>query len=438
MLTIFLTIALLLAQLLIGHTYLIQKRLVVHHHQHATSSHLKKNDCNTANRLLYVSDPSTSISGSPPLENNSYNFDIFKYFILFIVPCIWGSYTPLVKGLFTPTIVSIAPPIILFNLLSYLVSFTTLSLVRADDNVTITQVETSLSDEIKTSNTMKVRNLDDSTNANGTSLETIAGIELGLYLFMGSSMQVIGIQGTSVLHASILVQLTTVIVPLLDKFLSRRNMSSSLYFSCAMGLLGVIYIATDNGDRVGNSLNIFDVLRSLSPSSLNTADLFVCASAIFYSLHIVRLNSVAKKVSPIKLGRVKSLTELIASFIITISFLIGSSALTENGTNSNEIIAYFHNIINSGNLFTYGNLYVIFAILWNGVFATALTIWAQTIGQKYVNATTANLIYSSQPIFAALFSFAFFGNTNFSTSFVIGTVFLLTSILSAIVLQNEE
>ena len=371
------------------------------------------------------------------------NTNIFKYFILFIVPCIWGSYTPLVKGLYTPSTVPIAPPTIIFNLLSYLVSFTTLSLL----SLVISQNDTTGKDSsanmsIDEINNKGSNNLNVDSSLKRIPLETTAGIELGLYLFLGSSLQVIGIQGTSALHASILVQLTTVIVPLLDRFLSKSNMSSSLLFSCAMGLLGVFFVASDSGDAIANEMTnvgIFHTLRSLSPSTFNTGDLVVCTAAIFYSLHIVRLNSVAKRVSPIKLGKVKSLTELITSLILLVAYMLYSFAISEGGSSSNEINEYFQNIFNSGesNLFSSGNVYVIGAILWNGMFATALTVWAQTIGQQFVSATTANLIYSSQPIFAAVFSFAFFGSTHFSTNFIIGAAFLIISIFSALSRQDD-
>ena len=79
------------------------------------------------------------------------------------------------------------------------------------------------------------------------------------------------------------------------------------------------------------------------------------------------------------------------------------------------------------NAISAGQGYVALAIIWNGFFSTALTTWAQSVGQRSVPPTTANLLYSSQPIWAALFSFSFLGesigfNTIFGSCLLFGAI----------------
>jgi len=146
----------------------------------------------------------------------------------------------------------------------------------------------------------------------------------------------------------------------------------------------------------------------------------------------------------VNLALIKSLTELILSFVYIVS----------NRDVATQCVAYVRNVWNSvglgdssyisetlrassdivGTISSYGLLYVLFAVLWNGIFSTALTNWAQTYGQSRVNPTTANLIYSSQPIWGAVFAAVFLHDTTSygNSNFILGSVILGTSIISAI------
>ena len=137
---------------------------------------------------------------------------------------------------------------------------------------------------------------------------------------------------------------------------------------------------------------------------------------------------------------IKNLTELILSFVYIVS----------NRDVATQCVAYVRNVWNSvglgvsetlrassdivGTISSNGLLYVLFAVLWNGTFSTALTNWAQTYGQSKVNPTTANLIYSSQPIFGAVFAAVFLHDTTSygNSNFILGSIILGTSIISAI------
>ena len=50
-------------------------------------------------------------------------------------------------------------------------------------------------------------------------------------------------------------------------------------------------------------------------------------------------------------------------------------------------------------------------ILWTGWVTCAYTIYAQSYGQRRVGPTSANLIYTAQPIFSAIFAWALLGET---------------------------
>lgn len=172
------------------------------------------------------------------------------YLILGLVPIIWGTYTPLVKDLYTA--VSIPPPSLEFNLMSYMVS--SFSFVIASVAI------------------QSNKHLVDTPTKNNVPL--IAGAELGIWLFAGSMTQVMGIQSTSSIKASILVQLTTVLVPVLESFISKRQLTSKLWLSSALAFTGVVLCSNH------------DPAVLLHPDSLSfgSGDLLVILSAVFYSM----------------------------------------------------------------------------------------------------------------------------------------------------------
>ena len=357
--------------------------------------------------------PSTTVLMSTVLADQDATKNLKDYAILAIVPIVWGSYSPLVKGLYSAAEV-IAPPPLIFNLLSYFVSSVALAVAgyianaskgtKGDTEVSSTNLNVESTDIVK----------------KGFSLEWTAGIELGFWLFLGSTVQISGIQLTTAIRAAIIVQLTTILVPLFETFLVNKTaISSKLWTSCIIAMLGVVIVSTDGGsfDTLCSSFSPICLDRSLAvlkdSIKFSAGDLLVGLSAIFYSMHVIRLGTFASRVNPIKLAQMKSYTELVLSVAaISVVCYFGG-----NDMNSLSKFSQYLQVVRTSFVES-GQIYVALAILWNGAFATALTTWAQTVGQRSVSPTTANLLYSSQPIWAALFSFSFLSESISMSTFV--------------------
>ena len=91
----------------------------------------------------------------------------------------------------------------------------------------------------------------------------------------------------------------------------------------------------------------------------------------------------------------------------------------------------YTSIISSLHIFTRCILpyHILFAtqVIWNGAFATALASAAMAYGQRKVSPTLANIVYSTQPCFAALFSYLLLGEsmgkpTMFGSSLLLAAV----------------
>ena len=121
--------------------------------------------------------------------------------------------------------------------------------------------------------------------------EVRAGVELGLWLFLGSNIQLVGLQLTDAARAGFLVQLTTVIVPLVEALLLGRRLPPQLLAACAVATAGVTSIALGSGALDGFA-------SSSAASSALRGDALIGCSALLYSAHVVRLGEFAAQIEP--------------------------------------------------------------------------------------------------------------------------------------------
>ena len=325
---------------------------------------------------------------------------------LFLVPLVWGTYSPIVKSIYSTSSV-LPPPVLVFNFLSYLVSFSSLLLAglsRGHEQSSRVNEAGIRADSLERDN-----------------LEPRVGVELGMYLFVGSMLQVYGIQMVSATKAAVLVQCTTILVPLLESQLYRKKLSKKLWAACCLALLGVLRLTLDNPGTW---------LQSQSEAN---GDLAIIGATFFYSMHVVRLSNFAARTKPLRLAQYKSGTELAAataalSVSFLLAFLLPKDAEGGGYGAGAEIWNYFKQLHNLPSLLSQSP--VLFGILWNGTFATALTTYLQTLGQRNVAATTANVIYSSQPIWASLLSYIFL-QERLAPENLLGTAILASAVLLA-------
>jgi drug/metabolite transporter (DMT)-like permease len=192
--------------------------------------------------------------------------------------------------------------------------------------------------------------------------ERQAGIWVGLVLFAGYSLQTFGLRYTSSSNAGFLTGLSVVIVPLLLMLKGHRVGGYSWF--------GII-------------LSVFGVgLLSLNESlQFNFGDLLVIACAIAFGMHIVLVGHYAKKYDTVRLAKNQILVCAILSSI--------SALLLE------------HREFEIGKLLTTSAL---ISLLFCGLIATGLAFLVQNVFQKYTTPVKVALIFTCEPVFAALFA----------------------------------
>jgi len=109
--------------------------------------------------------------------------------------------------------------------------------------------------------------------------------------------------------------------------------------------------------------------------------------------------------------------------VLSVSLICLFLALADTGLGAAlEIQSFVEGVRVNGGLLSESWVEALAAILWTGWATCAYTIYAQSYGQSRVQPTDANLIYTVQPIFTALFAFVLLGETIGSTEFIGGAL----------------
>lgn len=330
--------------------------------------------------------------------------------VLLTVPLSWGTYVPVVRYLY-----AIQPPVpgFVFSACYYAlasVTTTTLALWQSQKQNSPNTIERTSTEE---KDKFPIR----------------GGIELGAYLFIANCLQVIGLQTVESDRAGFLVQLTTVFVPFVEALFAQKlsAVPGRTWLACVLAFVGLFVMGLD-GRVVSDPVSTF--VTALS--SFTRGDVLIIGAAVLYTLHVVRLGVYAKETTPMKLAASKATVETIFSALLvgglaSLSTVLGegSGLLGFASSTGKEIVTFFTTFRGSladGSLTLPILLPAIGAVFWTGWITCAYTIYAQTFGQSRVSPTNANLIYTFQPIFTALFAWLLLGETMGPSGFVGGAI----------------
>jgi drug/metabolite transporter (DMT)-like permease len=189
----------------------------------------------------------------------------------------------------------------------------------------------------------------------------LIGIILGTLLALSYIFQTFGLERTSSSNAGFLTGLGIVWVPLLAGPLLKKPAAFGSKVGVGFALLGLL------------------LLTWHTPWTINFGDLLVVICSIFIALHILGLDLFTKGYDGKALTFVQITT---AAFI----YLIGS--LIFEPTSWPQVWT--------------GSL--VFAFVITALFATVYAFWAMTTFQNRTTPTRAALIYTLEPVFAAIFS----------------------------------
>ena len=225
----------------------------------------------------------------------------------------------------------------------------------------------------------------------------IAGAELGLWKMLGTTANIYGLSQTSSDHGAFLIQLTTLIVPSIQGLMG-VPIPNRIWTAIALALGGVFMFTQDPSQSDCASLQ---------------GDLLCALAAVFYATYDLRLFKWGKKVPTNELITTKMVTQS----LLSIGLLI---ALGQEETVS------FVSQVSFTDLQLVGGV-----VLWSGLAVNCLAPYLQVSGQQAVGPARAQILYASQPLWAAAMSYFFLGELVGVEGLIGGTAFLIAMFLAA-------
>ncbi len=211
------------------------------------------------------------------------------------------------------------------------------------------------------------------------------GFILGCLLYTSYFFQMWGITQTSASNAGFITGLSVVLVPVFGFFFFNEKTPLQVWGSVVLAIVGLL------------------LLSGANPLQWNTGDLKVLICAVLFAFHIIYTGKYARQ------NNVYVLTALQLVVIALLAFL---ALLPEHAT------------------FRLPSLKNSLLLIYLALFGTVFTFLMQTAMQRFTTVARTAIIFSMEPVFAALFAYMVAGETLSSQGWL-GGVFIVLAMINA-------
>jgi len=215
------------------------------------------------------------------------------------------------------------------------------------------------------------------------------GFITGIIYFLGIVFQTYGLQTTTAGKAGFITGLSTVMVPFLGWIMFRDKFKKRIYLALFLSILGMALLLLEK------------------ETLIIMGDILVLICAFFYALFIILNDKYVKLIDLYLYSFIQLITLSIFSFG-------GSLLLRER-----------YDLLNA-----HINIWLV--LLYMGLAATTLTFLFQNWGQKYQNPAKTAIIFTLEPVFAALFGFLI-GGEILSWQAWMGSILIFSAILITVI-----
>lgn len=206
----------------------------------------------------------------------------------------------------------------------------------------------------------------------------IVGSVAGVVLFIGSSLQQIGLLYTSAGNAGFITSLYIVLVPIFGLLLSQKT-TRKAWLGIAVAIVGFYILTIEPGFKI------------------NYGDALEFIGAMFWASHVLVIGYYSRHLPAIPLS-------IIQCMITALLSIIAASALEDNSIEDFKA-AWL-------------------PLLYAGVASSSIAYTLQIIGQKKVSASISALILSTESVFAVIGGWLFMGEILSAKAYV-GCAFIL-------------
>jgi drug/metabolite transporter (DMT)-like permease len=234
------------------------------------------------------------------------------------------------------------------------------------------------------------------------------GMELGFWKFLGTTSHLYGLSLTTANHGAFLIQLTTLIVPVIQG-LQGEKIPRQIQAAVGLALLGVFAFTQDPSGAAEGAVAV---------QQQSMGDLLCIACAFFYS---------AYDIQTFKWGKIVPRTQLVTTKIGTQALLSVSLCAGIAWTDCGDYFASNPDLTGT----------LIPVVLWSGLMVNALATFLQVGGMQAIGPTRAQTIFASQPLWSSILAYAFLGET-IGVQGALGASAFLFALYLAITAPREE
>ena len=192
------------------------------------------------------------------------------------------------------------------------------------------------------------------------------GSLIGIFLFLGYTLQTVGLKYTTATKAGFITGFSVVLVPIISFLLLKEKVSRDSVIGVALATLGLWF------------------LNYNSSFSFNLGDFLVLLCAFSFAMHIISVGLFSKKLDYVLLA----ITQITVVFVLSLFMALIFERPAIHLSYSSDIW---------------------WSILITGIFATALAFYMQNRFQRHSTATKTAIIFSGEPLFAAIFAYILIG-----------------------------
>ena len=223
------------------------------------------------------------------------------------------------------------------------------------------------------------------TKAQGRIL--IPAIVIGLVLGASYAFQTVGLLYTTPAKTGFITGLNVILVPVGAALFLRQRAGTPVILGVLLATIGLALLSLNDELSIGFG----DFL------------VFICAIAI--AAHILLVSRYAKRTSPFRLAAIQIATMAVACAIISLIFEVPAGLPPLSGN-------------------------VLFSAVFTGLLATTFAFTAQAWAQRFTSASHIALLYTLEPVTAALFSYLLIGEI-LTPRALIGCALILVGMLAA-------
>ena len=192
------------------------------------------------------------------------------------------------------------------------------------------------------------------------------GSLIGIFLFLGYTLQTVGIKYTTATKAGFITGLSVVLVPIISHFFIKDKVSRNSVIGVVLAFTGLWF------------------LNYSGSFSFNLGDFLVLLCAFSFAMHIISVGLFSKKLDYVLLAITQITVVFVLSLLMALIFERPAIHLSYSS-------------------------YIWWSIVITGIFATALAFYMQNRFQRYSSATKTAIIFSGEPISAAMFAYLLLG-----------------------------